>query len=231
MVSGMPSAPDQRPSESPAEPPSEPYPSEPYPPEPWALRGQLRVAVFLVPLRDLPPVPPELAPAVRVVRLGRRAVVGAAWVVYEPGGVLAYRELLSSVLMRDGLRPRVTITDIWVDSVASRDGGRALWGIPKDLARFDFTGEHLSAELDTGPLAEATVRRGVRLPGRWPIGFRVTQSLHGRPKTSRVRATARLCLGRSQWTVPAGGPLRYLAGRRPLLTATAADFRMAFGAS
>jgi hypothetical protein len=206
----------------------------PYPPEPWALRGQLRVAVFLVPVADLPAIPAELATAVRVVRLGRRALVGAAWVVYEPGGVLSYHELLASVLMRDGLRPRVTITDIWVDSVASRDGGRALWGIPKDLARFAFTsdsaGEHASAERDGGCLAEATVRRGVRLPGRWPFGFRVTQSLDGRPKTSRVRATARLLLGRSQWTVPADSPLHYLAGRRPLLTATAADFRMSFGA-
>jgi hypothetical protein len=221
MVSGMSSVPDQE--------PSRPEHVAPYPPEPWALRGQLRVAVFLVPVADLPAIPAELATAVRVVRLGRRAVVGAAWVVYEPGGVLSYHELLASVLMRDGLRPRVTITDIWVDSVASRDGGRALWGIPKDLARFDFAGEHVSAELDTGPLAEATVRRGVRLPGRWPVGFRVTQSLDGQPKTSRVRATARLLLGRSQWTVPADGPLRYLAGRRPLLTATAADFRMSFG--
>jgi Acetoacetate decarboxylase (ADC) len=212
----------------------EPQPVALYPPEPWALRGQLRVAVFLVPARDLPTIPPELADAVRVIRLGRRAIVGAAWVEYEPGGVLAYKELLASVLMRDGLRPRVTITHIWVDSVASRDGGRALWGIPKDLARFEFTsvsiGEHASAALDTGPLAEVTVTPGVRLPGRWPIGFRVTQSLHGRPKTSRVRATARLSIDRSQWTVPAGGPLRYLAGRRPLLTATAADFRMTFGA-
>ena len=201
-----------------------------YPPEPWALRGQLRLAVWLVPVRDLPVLPPELSPAVRVVRLGRRAIVGAAWVQYEPGGVLHYNELLAAVLTRVGLRPRVTIMHIWVDSVTSRDGGRALWGIPKDLATFAFDGEQARADGDEGPLAEATVTRGVRLPGRWPLGFRVVQSLHGKPRTSRVKATARLSVGRSRWTID-GGPLRYLAGRRPVLTATAGDFRMLFGAT
>ena len=212
-----------------------------YPPEPWSLRGQLRLAVWLVPVRDLPPLPPELEPAVRVVKLGRRAIVGAAWVQYEPGGVLHYNELLAAVLTRQGIRPRVTIVHIWVDSVESRDGGRALWGIPKDLARFEFhearrngiwrhsDGGGARAETDEGPLGAATLTRGLRLPGRWPLGFTVVQSLHSRPKASRVRATARLSLGRSRWTVPADGPLHYLAGRRPLLTATAGDFRMLFG--
>jgi hypothetical protein len=202
-----------------------------YPPEPWSLRGQLRVAVWLVPVRDVPPIPSELSRAVRVVRLGRRAIVGAAWVRYEPGGVLHYNELLAAVLTRAGLRPRVTITDIWVDSVESRDGGRALWGIPKDLARFEFDGDAARAEKESETLAEATVTRGPRLPGRWPLGFKVVQSLNGAPKTSRVRVSARLSFGRSRWSIPAGGPLGYLAGRRPLLTATAGDFRMLFGAN
>ena len=45
-----------------------------------------------------------------------------------------------------------------------------------------------------------------------------------------MKATARLSLSHSRWTVPADGPLRYLSGRRPLLTITVADFRMSFGA-
>jgi Acetoacetate decarboxylase (ADC) len=176
-------------------------------------------------------MPTELSPAVRVVRLGRRAVVGAAWVRYEPGGVLHYNELLAAVLTRQGARPRITITNIWVDSVESRDGGRALWGIPKDLARFEFHGDDARAEREQATLAAATVKRGLRLPGRWPLGFRVVQSRNGAPKTSRVRANAWLSLGRSRWSVPADGPLGYLAGRRPLLTATAGEFRMLFGAT
>lgn len=105
-----------------------------YPPSPWSLRGRMHVSVWAVPVADLPALPPDLAGAVRVLRLGRRGLVGTAWVDYRPGGDLSYRELLCAVLTRTGWRPRVTITHIWVDSAASRDGGRALWGIPKDLA-------------------------------------------------------------------------------------------------
>jgi hypothetical protein len=202
-----------------------------YPPEPWSLRGRLRVAVWLLPVRSVPAIPPELLTSVRVVRIGGWAVMGAAWVEYAPGGVLHYNELLAAVLTRAGLRPRVTITHIWVDNVASRDGGRALWGIPKDLARFDFTADGAQAETDDGVLAEATLSRGSALPGRWPIGFRVVQSLGGQAKTSPVRAKARVRLGRSRWTIPPGSPLAFLSQRRPLLTATAEDFDMSFGAT
>jgi hypothetical protein len=156
-------------------------------------------------------------------------VVGAAWVEYEPGGVLTYRELLVAVLVRAGLRPRVTITHIWVDSVPSRDGGRALWGIPKDLAELEITDNRATAASAGATLATAILQSGPRLPFRWPVGFRVLQSLHSGPKTSRVRASGRIAFDRSQWTVPAGGPLGFLAGRRPLLTVALREFRMLFG--
>ncbi|WP_027344952.1 acetoacetate decarboxylase family protein [Hamadaea tsunoensis] len=200
-----------------------------YPPEPWHLRGRMYVSVFGVPVADLPPLPAALA-SLRPVRLGRRALVGAAWVDYEPGGVLSYRELLVSTLTRDGLRPRVTITGIWVDSVPSRDGGRALWGIPKELAAFELTGTDASAAAEGGPLATAVLRRRL-LPFRVPVGFKVAQDLGGRPKTSPVRATARPGTARVTWDVAPGGPLGYLAGRRPLLSFAIGDFDMRFGAA
>jgi hypothetical protein len=211
--------------------PVEPSPPQQYPPEPWSLRGRLRVAVWLLPVRELPVLPPEVSGAARVVRLFGRGVVGAAWVEYEPGGVLTYQELLAAVLVRAGLRPRVTITHIWVDSVPSRDGGRALWGIPKDLAELEIADTRATALRAGGPLAAATLLAGPRLPFRWPVGFRVLQSLHSGPKTSRVRASGRIAYDRSQWTVPAGGPLGFLAGRRPMLTVALREFRMLFGSA
>ena len=57
--------------------------------------------------------------------------------------MLSYRELMTTVLVRRGLRVLPTITHIWVDSETSRDGGRALWGIPKGLASFVFDGRSL----------------------------------------------------------------------------------------
>ena len=204
-----------------------------YPPEPWVLCGQLHVSVWLVPRGSRPSQP--LPSGVRRLLVAGRAVVGTAWVDYQPGGVLSYRELLAATLVRDGVRPRATITGIWVDSVPSRDGGRALWAIPKELARFAFdaaTGD-LAAEahINGRPIASALVRRGVRLPGRWPVRFRIVQDRDGQPRTNRVRATARIELGRSDWRIAPDGPLAYLRGLRPRVTVTLADFRMTFGSA
>ena len=199
-----------------------------FPNEPWDLRGQLHLSLFAVPRA---PLPAPLAAAVRPVTLAGRALVGAAWVSYEPGGVLHYQELLAAVLVHERCRPRISITEIWVDSVASRDGGRALWGIPKDLARLE-----LRATADGGleaaaeSIAAAGFRAGRRLPGRWPAAMVVVQDRAGEVCRTPVRGRAGLRLGRSTWRVEPGGPLGYLAGRRPLLTVTLTDFRLRFGA-
>lgn len=216
-----------------------------YPPEPWDLRGQMYLSVFAVPHRALPALPEPLAAAVRPVLIGGRALVGAAWVRYEPGGTLHYQELLCAVLVHERGRPRVSITDIWVDSTASRDGGRALWGIPKDLAGFVLRrlpdgATAAAATLATDPptpdgtgadvIATATIAPGVRLPGRWPTPLSVAQALDGRVKRTGVRGHAGLRVGRARWAATPQGPVGYLAGRRPLVSLTLADFRLRFGA-
>jgi hypothetical protein len=197
-----------------------------YPPEPWQLRGQLHLSAFLV---SPAAMPVELPPGCRPVRLGRFGVVGVAWVSYEPGGVLSYDELMATLLVRHGRRLMPTITHIWVDSEASRDGGRELWGIPKQLAAFDFAARSFTAADDNGPIATARVRPIASLPGRWPVRFRVVQRLHGAAKASPVRARARLQLARISLDAAAEGPLGFLSGGRPLLSVSLRDFRMRFG--
>ena len=210
-----------------------------YPAEPWDLRGQMFLSIFAVPRAELAALPAPLAAAVRPVMLAGRALVGAAWVRYEPGGVLDYQELLAAVLVHEGARPRVSITEIWVDSVASRDGGRALWGIPKDLAELTLretgAGKTIAAAYTSGdlpePIGSASLRSGLRLPGRWPTALSVAQDLGGTIKRTSVRGRTGLRLGGATWRVDRNGPLGYLAGRRPLLSVTLADFRLRFGAA
>ena len=199
-----------------------------YPQEPWELHGQLHTSVFLVPLAE---VPLDVPPGCRPVRIGRYGVVATAWVSYEPGGVLSYHELMATVLVRRGLRLMPTVTRIWVDSTASRDGGRELWGIPKELAGFEFAGKSYAAAGDAGPIASGTVRPLVWLPGRWPLAFRVAQVLAGAAKVPPVRARARLGLARATFVADRTGPLAFLAGRRPLLSSSVGDFRMWFGSA
>ncbi len=193
-----------------------------YPAPPWRLRGDLHTSVFLVPLAG---VPVDLPPGWRPLRLGRFGLVGTAWVSYRPGGVLVYDELMSTLLVRRGWRVLPTITHIWVDSPASRDGGRELWGIPKQLAEF---GSFL-ATINDGPLAAGSVRPRITLPWRLPFGFSVVQRLAGSAKVTPVRLRARVGLSRSTFAADPGGPLAFLAGRRALLSFSVFDFRMIFG--
>lgn len=209
-----------------------------YPPEPWDLRGQLHASAFLVPAAHLPDdVVAGLPDQWRPVRVGRFAVVGAAWVIYEPGGVLSYRELLATVLVRRGVRVAPSIVRIWVDDVASRDGGRALWGIPKELARFDVDhagrGRRTRAAAHTGDgtIGIGTISTLLRLPSTWPISFSVVQRLAGVTKVSPVRSRASLVLSRGRWITDPFGPLGFLEARRPLVSFGLRDFRMSFGAT
>ncbi|MFF3413702.1 acetoacetate decarboxylase family protein [Streptomyces sp. NPDC002698] len=200
----------------------------PYPEEPWHLAGQMYLSLWLVPARELPPV----ADGTRPVTVAGRGAVGAAWVVYENDSVLHYNELLRAVLVRDGRRPRVCVTDIWVDSAASMAGGRELWGIPKEMADFDIdrtAGVRAGASTDKGVLATASFEPGRRLPGRWPLTYRVTQTLDGTLKTSSVRSRSAVRTARARWSGREGGPLGELGRRAPLLSLALDDFTIRFG--
>ncbi|WP_411104257.1 acetoacetate decarboxylase family protein [Streptomyces sp. cmx-4-9] len=203
-----------------------------YPPEPWHLAGQMLLSLWAVPRKDLPPLPT----GVRPLAVAGRALMGAAWVRYEGDSVLRYNEVLCAVLVRDGLRPRVSITDIWVDSPPSMAGGRELWGIPKELAAFDFEpgagrdgGVRARARTGAGELCAASFRLGGRLPGRWPVTYRVAQELEGRLVTSPVRSRSAVGPARAAWQVPPGSPMRVPADRPPLFSLALSDFRLTFG--
>jgi Acetoacetate decarboxylase (ADC) len=197
-----------------------------YPPEPWDLRGQLHASAFLVPLSA---VPVDLPPGCSPIRLGRFGIVGTAWVSYEPGGVLSYRELMATLLVRRGRKVLPTIVRIWVDSEASRDGGRALWGIPKELATFEFAGDGYRAHDENGAIASGTVRPRRGLPGRLPVAFSIVQWLGGAAKISPVRSRAGVAVASVTFDADPSGPLGFLAGRRPIASFSMRDFRMSFG--
>jgi len=188
-----------------------------YPAEPWHLRGSLVLSVFRVP-RKL--VPADCLPvSARTITVAGSAFVAVAFVTYEPGGVLSYDELLVGTPVWDRAGIAVSVPQIWVDNEASRVGGRELWAIPKQLARF---GQGSS-------IAGVAVTGGVPLPGRWTIAGPIAQRLDGRDVRAHAVMSGRFRLIRTAWLFPADGPLGYLTGRTPLVSLAANDMRLTFG--
>ncbi|SFB20515.1 Acetoacetate decarboxylase (ADC) [Amycolatopsis marina] len=199
-----------------------------YPPEPWHLAGQGFLSAWQVPVGELPRLPAGVQP----LTVAGRAVVTTAWIDYQDHGQLAYHELLAAVAIRGGLTATATITEIWVDSEVSLAGGRQLWGIPKDLADFDFRhGRSFTATASTPQdwiaTAAFTVRGGPPVPmaGSFTIAQRVGDSIRRSPVRSRALPRA----ASANWNINPDGPLGYLAGRTPLLNLHARDFRLRFG--
>lgn len=195
----------------------------PYPPEPWHLHGHAHVGVFLLPRGE---TPPPHSPRTRALTVFGRTIVAAAFFRYTDPSPLTYDEIMATQFVRDGWRPRVSITHIWVDSPDSMAGGRELWAIPKDLAEFDVTPGVSYIARGIGSL---TLR-----PRRWrlplPLGFRVAQDRDGVLVTTPVRGSGRFSIAaRARWVFDPAGALGFLAGRRAVVTLTVHPFRLRFG--
>ncbi|HEX7304851.1 acetoacetate decarboxylase family protein [Lentzea sp.] len=188
-----------------------------YPPEPWHMRGSAVISVFRVPRGVVPAQ--HLPSGARLISLAGNTFVAVAFVTYAPGSVLTYDELLVAAPVLDRGSVAVTVPQIWVDSEASRDGGRELWGIPKKLARFG-QGSSIAAVAVTG---------GLKLPGGWRFAGPTAQRLDGRDVRAHAGMSGRIRLVRTGWFIPAGGPLGYLTGRTPLVSVALDDMRLTFG--
>ena len=191
----------------------------PYPPAPWQLHGQLWVSLFRVRAGDHPD--------------RRPGVYGAALVSYEEPSPLTYRELLVATPRHR----KAHVTDIWVDSEDSRDGGRELWAIPKDLAGFRRTSEggrlrHTSwqVELEGRPVLSARFTDVSSSAPRTPFSAATWQLREsGEPVVAPMRGTARSLPCRAHWSFHEDGPLGWLAGKRALASFRLADVAMSFG--
>jgi hypothetical protein len=192
-----------------------------FPSPPWHLSAQMWLSVFRV-------------PAGAGVEPG---LYGAAFVSYEPPGVLTYRELLVARLL-DARRRRVRITDIWVDDETSLEGGRVLWAIPKELAELDLeetrvgptSHTSLAARVDGTTVASAQFASA---PGaalvRTPFAATIAQERDGVDVVTSWHGSAKSLPALGSWEVEPTGTLAFLHGRRPLVSFRLTDVRMVFG--
>ena len=215
--------------------PEGPSASNDYPPAPWLLRGQMYFSLWMVPRER---VLVRLDPAFELLSPAGRVCVAACFVDYQEGSVLTYRELFGavSVKVRSTRRPGLTVTHMWVDDERSLRGGRAIWGMPKQLARFEFDspppGETFAGASWDAQGGELARGRFKALPGllprfvRIPLGMPNLQVLQGRAHTPKGAIHFSPQLLRADWFIPVESPLASLGivGTRPWMSGQVRDF-------
>jgi hypothetical protein len=196
------------------------------------------VSLWLVRAAELPTG--CLPPGSRLATMFGRTMVATAFAVYDPSGVLAYNELLAAAPVRLGRRSLITIMHIWVDHRSSIAGARALWSIPKEAAAFEVSRgtdrvfKANAAISEVRPIAALDFRSRLALPGRWPLRTTTVQSRRiDNPgegvKITNARAVASIELGSATWDFVKEGPLAYLRGRTPFVSARLARMSLCFG--
>lgn len=150
---------------------------------------------------------------------------------YEGPSTLHYGELLVlPALTRAAGKLGWWISHAYVDSPASLAGGRRMWGVPKDLATFDWSRGGVALEREDGvPLLEAQVPSPA-----WTLTLPALIASNGTVGgTDRRRflgrGPLRMAPARIRVDVPPASPFAALGlgGERRLALAGHADFRLA----
>jgi hypothetical protein len=111
-----------------------------HPPPPWRLFGEL----IIVPARV------------------RRSLGGVMLANYT-SGTLVYREL---IVFSHATARGMVVSHIYVDDPRSLSGGHEIWGLPKELATFEYTRTRFTAAQAGRTLLSARIRRR---PGAIPL--------------------------------------------------------------
>ncbi|HEU4323666.1 MAG TPA: acetoacetate decarboxylase family protein [Roseiflexaceae bacterium] len=189
-----------------------------YPPPPWQLAGECWWGLF----RADRPVP--LPDGLRPVLGARQLLLG---LVRYRAGTLCYDELIVGALALRGLTPGIWVHDIWVDSPVSMAGGRAIWGLPKQLASFHWPGAGVTVADGDGILAALDLARPAMPLPPLPAGV----VAFGRRKDGLLPFPI------SGWFCPGLGAMRlthwsprfgYHLDQRPLARLAAYPFRATF---
>jgi acetoacetate decarboxylase len=178
-----------------------------YPSAPWTLHGH---AVHTLRLVDRVQARAFVPSGLDIVSVLPGKTLGVVYLAaYGPGSALPYHELIVvPALVREGTHVGGWISYIYVDYPEAMAGGRQIWGLPKELARFTWeTGDERQVTVRQDGRVVCTLHYGrPRCLWRQPLWLPVL-SLRG---AHRLRftgtGTARFGLGKGHVDVPAGTP-------------------------
>ncbi|MEB3830573.1 acetoacetate decarboxylase family protein [Phormidium sp. CCY1219] len=108
-----------------------------YPPPPWNLSGH---AVQTLHLIDTHRVRSRVPATLDIVEIWPGKTVGGVYLAeYGGDSILQYNELIVlGAIVRYGIEVGSWISHIYVDNPDSVEGGRGIWGLPKEMAEFTW---------------------------------------------------------------------------------------------
>jgi hypothetical protein len=173
-----------------------------------------------------------LPPGFRALAFAGRAVGVLALIEYVPPSPLVYAELAwMPCIVSAGGKHGYYIAKMYVDSRDSLAGGREIWAIPKQMARFSITSDAATVDTEDGAHIElALKKRGPAVPLNAATG--TLQSRAGEIVRFRGKGVARVASGgltvkRADGT---GGWLGWTGARRlPGLGVALTDFALTMG--
>lgn len=194
--------------------------SRTYPPAPWNLQGSGVQIVHTVDIRSVRElVPSELS----IVQLWPGRTLGVvAFAHYGPGSVLEYDELIiAPALVRYEGKLGMWVSHIYVDDPVSLQGGREIWGVPKELATIEWNDDgrvgRVAAYSHGRKLCSVNVRRRW-----WLLRKRMRFPTYSRLGGDLIRftgeATGRIGWGRGELDIPPDAPFASIRTSRPKLS-------------
>lgn len=171
------------------------------PPAPWDLAGDFFAVGGLMPVaRARPFVPDDLEIVTVLPGLTLGAIAAAR---YGAGSILEYSELVVvPALVRAGEAVGGWISHIYVDDPTSQLGGQSIWGLPKELATFEWETQVETRGADSTLLRVS--RHGERMLDFWaaprwfpvPTAFDlpVISRVDGRPQPWGAKLACRMRL-------------------------------------
>lgn len=199
-----------------------------YPQAPWTLQGY---AFQTLQLLDIDRVRPLIPSELNIISVFPGKTLGGVYLsYYGSGSVLEYSELIvvAAFLSYKG-KFGGWISHIYVDHSDSVAGGREIWGLPKEMADFTWSGDRVTVTQGNRKLCSCKYnRQGFGLQQR--LGASSFSSMSSDLLLFPAELESRLGLVSSKLEIPSESPFSSLNIGQPLLTVHADNMRLKVGA-
>jgi hypothetical protein len=200
----------------------------PYPPAPWHLQGMAFQSFLPIPLAQARFVIPS---DLELVSVFPGYTLGGLYLSrYEVGSVLIYSELIVAAgFVRFKGELAAWISHIYVDSPTSVAGGRHIWGLPKELASFDWQPDRVTVTQGDRELCQFHPgQAGISFPpwGAVRLAGMVFSGLDAEILKFTSHFQARLRWSRGHLHTPATSPFASLLLAKPWLTLQMQNLRL-----